>query len=469
MLRLFRKFKIRDQINRKSILHGLSEILDANELQRVALHSSDWRELVDVAVRELKIDRRKTIRRLGEILDLPTLLDVPPADLEALSLNTPISEYRRSGAIPLTERGLVTGIVCVDPSRINRLGKDIAQLPIVFSLWSSISEALEESEKMYRERLEQRSSLRKGARSDRHSLALKMLAMLVNEVNSYGQSSVTIDFNSREIVYQFITDEDRTGTGFMELTVSECLSGFLCRAGSSQAKTAVIVDDRIVDLEVIGIPTEPGEYKFLLSWELFADDSVLEKRGDIGEGGVPYKKSQQFRSHYELDNSTTSLGAAIGEYVSPSNSNLLEPVKCESLSGTTEASGDRIEVALIDDNTTFLKILEKYFSGRGFLVKTFENSTRALEEIRSGRIVPEVLICDVHMPGLTGIQLIKQIRSYGMNSSPGVVMLSSDDDIETELCAIEAGADTYIYKHVDSRLLLAHVKRLLEKARTVAV
>ena len=104
-----------------------------------------------------------------------------------------------------------------------------------------------------------------------------------------------------------------------------------------------------------------------------------------------------------------------------------------------------ISVWLIEDNHTFRRTLARVLQGVADLECTrhFANSEEALEELAHGA-VPDVILVDVELPGLNGVDAVKRIRA--ISPSTRVVMLTVFDDHDKIFKAVCAGASGYLLK-----------------------
>jgi len=113
---------------------------------------------------------------------------------------------------------------------------------------------------------------------------------------------------------------------------------------------------------------------------------------------------------------------------------------------SAKSSTDRpITVWLIEDNHTFRRTVAKVLQEVSDLECTrhFPNSEEALDELTRGA-VPDVVLLDVELPGLNGLEAVKRIRS--ISPSTRVIMLTVFDDHDKIFKAICAGASGYLLK-----------------------
>lgn len=117
-------------------------------------------------------------------------------------------------------------------------------------------------------------------------------------------------------------------------------------------------------------------------------------------------------------------------------------------------------IALADDDPTNRTLVERVLTTRGYTVLTAQDGVQALEV--AGRPGVDLVILDWMMPGMTGLQVLAELRARG-NPVP-VIMLTALDSPADVASALEQGADDYVSKPFSPVVLLARVERRL-KAR----
>ena len=117
-------------------------------------------------------------------------------------------------------------------------------------------------------------------------------------------------------------------------------------------------------------------------------------------------------------------------------------------------------VLVYDDNVNLRESLEKLvqFSDDLLLVGSYGNVQNAATEVKE--LQPDVILMDIDMPGLNGIEAVKQIRQF--NQKTHIIMLTVFDDNAHVLDAIYSGASGYLLKkHISDRLQEA-IKEVLQ-------
>jgi two-component system, OmpR family, response regulator len=125
-------------------------------------------------------------------------------------------------------------------------------------------------------------------------------------------------------------------------------------------------------------------------------------------------------------------------------------------------------VLVVDDDRTTLRLLSLQLERAGHAVETARDGASALD--RLGRASFDLVLLDVWMPGMDGLEVLKRLR--GLPSRPRVVVMTADDTPETLLQAVREHAFRYVTKPVEPTDLLAMVGAVLaskQDARPIEV
>jgi DNA-binding NtrC family response regulator len=116
------------------------------------------------------------------------------------------------------------------------------------------------------------------------------------------------------------------------------------------------------------------------------------------------------------------------------------------------------KILIVDDDLDMLQVLRWSLAPLGGLLEASDGRA-ALRLVKSER--PRLILLDVTMPGMGGIEVLKAARAIDPNVI--VVMLTGQNDIAVAKEALDNGACAYITKPFDDQFLCAEVQRLLEK------
>lgn len=115
------------------------------------------------------------------------------------------------------------------------------------------------------------------------------------------------------------------------------------------------------------------------------------------------------------------------------------------------------EIMVVDDDIDYLKFLKKTLEYEGYKVKTVDCGEEAIRAIADRK--PDLLILDVNMPGISGIETLKLLRLE--LSYVAVIFVSANDKPEDVMIGLDAGADDYIRKPFEVRELLSRIRAKL--------
>jgi len=118
-------------------------------------------------------------------------------------------------------------------------------------------------------------------------------------------------------------------------------------------------------------------------------------------------------------------------------------------------------ILIVDDDKLSRTILKNILGGAGYKIYESQDGDEALKLYR--RILPDMVILDVVMPGLSGFDLLRILRDEEENQLVPVILLTSSDNYEEKLHGLELGADAYITKPFNEKELLAQVKNLFQR------
>ncbi len=129
-----------------------------------------------------------------------------------------------------------------------------------------------------------------------------------------------------------------------------------------------------------------------------------------------------------------------------------------------ESDGERARVLIADDNADMREYLTNLLRTSGYHVSDVSDGQQALEAIRSQ--LPDLVISDVMMPGLDGLQLLTALRRDARTAAVPLLLLSARAGQEASIEGLQAGADDYLVKPFAAAELLARVRANIELART---
>ncbi|MCF6189000.1 MAG: response regulator transcription factor [Cocleimonas sp.] len=122
------------------------------------------------------------------------------------------------------------------------------------------------------------------------------------------------------------------------------------------------------------------------------------------------------------------------------------------------------KIILVEDDAELANMIQTFLTSEGFDVIWVDNGLLAVDHILSDK--PDLVVLDIMLPGLDGVEVCRQIRQDFNNP---VLMLTAKDDDFSEVSSLNTGADGYLNKPVRPHILLAHINALLRRNQSTSV
>lgn len=129
----------------------------------------------------------------------------------------------------------------------------------------------------------------------------------------------------------------------------------------------------------------------------------------------------------------------------------------------TSQDSTRRLVLVVDDERPIVELIAGYLDREGFRVRACYDGLSAVAAVRN--LSPDVVILDVMLPGLDGIEVCREVRTF---SNACILMLTARDEEIDRIVGLTVGADDYLTKPFSPRELVARVKALLRRQRVLA-
>jgi len=117
-------------------------------------------------------------------------------------------------------------------------------------------------------------------------------------------------------------------------------------------------------------------------------------------------------------------------------------------------------VAVVDDDASVRRALTRLLQSAGLRVITCASAAEFLATGVSS--VPDCVILDIHLGGMSGLELLSQLRGSGY--SLPVLIITAHDDPQTRVAAAQAGCTAYLRKPLDAKVLLEEVAAAMKRA-----
>ncbi len=122
---------------------------------------------------------------------------------------------------------------------------------------------------------------------------------------------------------------------------------------------------------------------------------------------------------------------------------------------------EKIKILLVDDEPDIIEIIKFNLEKKGYKIYTASDGVEAIKILE--KIVPHLIIIDVMMPNMDGIETCEQLRKDNRFSNTIIMFLSARGEDFSYVAAFEAGADDYVTKPIKPKVLVSKVKALLRR------
>lgn len=118
----------------------------------------------------------------------------------------------------------------------------------------------------------------------------------------------------------------------------------------------------------------------------------------------------------------------------------------------------QVRVLVVDDEPLIIEMLTMGLNYEGFEVSVATTGYEALDQARQAR--PDLVILDVMLPGIDGIEVCRRLRAQG---DIGIIMLTARGELEDRVSGLDSGADDYLVKPFTFRELMARARAVLRR------
>lgn len=122
-------------------------------------------------------------------------------------------------------------------------------------------------------------------------------------------------------------------------------------------------------------------------------------------------------------------------------------------------------VMVVDDDANNLRTASHILMGQNMRASCVKSGEDALRFLSSGEKRPDLILLDIHMPGLDGFETLSRIRQLPALDAIPVIFLTADEDSDTEVRGLNAGALDFIKKPFVPEVFLARVRMIIEYSR----
>jgi type IV pilus assembly protein PilB len=153
----------------------------------------------------------------------------------------------------------------------------------------------------------------------------------------------------------------------------------------------------------------------------------------------------------------------LGRVVAPDAQETADAGEAAEPGGADAHEGRPARVLVVDDDAALAEVVSDTLAGGGYEIAQARDGRTALALVYRQR--PDLILTDLHMPDLNGLQLLRHVRRDLSTCQIPVIFLTTDHSLDAEIRALDLGADDYLNKPVEMARLLGRVHRALVRAR----
>ncbi len=121
----------------------------------------------------------------------------------------------------------------------------------------------------------------------------------------------------------------------------------------------------------------------------------------------------------------------------------------------------KTKILIVDDEPDILEFLQYNLEKEGYEVFVADNGAKGLDEAK--RIQPELIILDIMMPEMDGVEVCRRLRSDNQFDNTIITFLTARQEDYSQIAALEQGGDDYISKPIKPRILVARINAMLRR------
>ena len=125
----------------------------------------------------------------------------------------------------------------------------------------------------------------------------------------------------------------------------------------------------------------------------------------------------------------------------------------------------RYRILIVDDEPDIVEFLSYNLKKEGFQIQTASNGREAIERAIDFR--PHLILLDVMMPDMDGIETCEQLRKQPSTSNTLIAFLTARSEDYSQIAGFDAGGDDYITKPIKPKVLISRIKALLKRSGTL--
>lgn len=433
------------RLSRANTLEGaLKQIIAPSLLNSSLSEVNRSYDLLEHVAKANNFDLSVLLEEVGERLELPIQrkLGLPPAAVIKKS-GYKVSFLRKIPALPQYSKSAAAGwaMVVADPSAISIAEYRARGIEVVLSTGREIERVWQEYERLTVTYADEEISI---------AQMFAVIEQLARDAAYVGAKDVFIG-HPEPGRYEFLVENKRYSGRIHPAVYHGLLKQF--QEGMQFKRRSA--SDEFSEL-TFALTKNFSNLVVYLSWESRPEEKTeFENISDESSDSAELEKEAESPEQAEGDCLEDPGSKVVAD--SPSEDDPKKSLANESYS----TSGEEPTILLVDDDLRFVGIVKKILEGKGYSVLCHHDGEAALSLLEEATERPDVIICDVHMPKMDGVDFLARLREQERDIP--VLMVTSDEDDLLQVELVELGASAFVHKREDVRVLLAWCKNLTMK------
>lgn len=130
-----------------------------------------------------------------------------------------------------------------------------------------------------------------------------------------------------------------------------------------------------------------------------------------------------------------------------------------AIKGTNKTMANKNKILLIDDDVDVQDVIVSFFKTKNFDVVVYSEAMKAFEDLTHDRVKCDVIICDLMLPTITGLELTERLKAIGIDTP--IILITANKKVEIAVEAIAAGAYDFVVKPLHLPQLLVSIERAI--------
>ena len=119
-------------------------------------------------------------------------------------------------------------------------------------------------------------------------------------------------------------------------------------------------------------------------------------------------------------------------------------------------------ILIVEDSLDYIKMLKKLLTDNGYIVTTANSGEEGIEILQNNNIPTDIIITDLLMPGISGLDMAKEVFSKKISEAP-IIVLTTETSVELRKYGKEAGIQAWIIKPIQEEKFLETIDQIFQR------